>query len=68
MAQSFLATCRLHDINPYDYFVNVLPRIGQHPASSVRQLIPREWKQRFTKYLLRSDLQHPARQGNNAAG
>ena len=31
--QSLMATCRLHDINPYDYFVDVLQRVGQHPAS-----------------------------------
>jgi len=65
--QSLLVTCRLHDINPYDYFVDILQRIGQHPASKVHQLIPREWKQHFAKNPLRSDLQHPARQGNNTA-
>jgi len=66
IVQSLLVTCRLHDINPYDYFVDVLQRIGQHPASEVRQLIPREWKQRFANNPLRCDLQHPARQNNNA--
>lgn len=35
IVQSLLITCRLHDINPYDYFVDVLQRIGQHPASLV---------------------------------
>lgn len=33
--QSLLVTCRLHDIDPYDYFVDVLQRVGQHPASLV---------------------------------
>jgi transposase len=68
IVQSLLVTCRLHDINPYDYFVDVLQRIGQHPASAVHQLIPREWKQRFASNPLRSDLQHPAHLGNNTAG
>ena len=27
IVQSLLTTCRLHDINPYDYFVDVLQRI-----------------------------------------
>lgn len=45
IVQSLLATYRLHDINPYDYFVNVLQRVGQHPASMVHQLTPRIWKQ-----------------------
>jgi hypothetical protein len=56
IVQSLLATCRLHDINPYDYFVDVLQRVGQHPASLVHQLTPRIWKQMFANNLLRSDL------------
>jgi transposase len=51
-----LATCRLHDINPYDYFVDVLQRVGQHPASLVPQLTSRIWKKMFAKNPLRSDL------------
>ena len=35
--ESLLATCRLHDINPYDAVVDVLQRVGQHPASLVHQ-------------------------------
>jgi len=54
--QSLLATCRLHDINPYDYFVDVLQRVGQHPASLVHQLTPRIWKAMFAGNPLRSDL------------
>ena len=56
IVQSLLATCRLHDINPYDYFVDVLQRVGQHPASLVDQLTPRIWKQMFANNPLRSDL------------
>nr|WP_202796646.1 transposase domain-containing protein [Acidithiobacillus ferrivorans] len=32
IVQSLLTTCRLHDINPYDYLVDVLQRVGQHPS------------------------------------
>ena len=56
IVQSLLATCRLHDINPYDYFVDVLQRVGQHPASLVDQLTPRLWKEAFGNNPLRSDL------------
>ena len=56
IVQSLLATCRLHDINPYDYLVDVLQRVGQHPASLVHQLTPRLWKQLFSANPLRSDL------------
>jgi hypothetical protein len=58
----------LHDLNPYDYLVDVLQRVGQHPASKVHELTPRMWKQLFTHNPLRSDLHHPAIQNNHAAG
>jgi transposase len=41
MMQSLLTTCRLHEIDPYDYLVDVLQRIGEHPASRVEELTPR---------------------------
>lgn len=56
IVQSLLATCRLHDVNPYDYFVDVLQRIGQHPATLVQQLTPRLWKELYASNPLRSDL------------
>ncbi len=54
--QSLIATCRLQDINPYDYLVDVLQRIDRHPASQVHLLTPRLWKQHFADHRLRSDL------------
>ena len=54
MMQSLLTTCRLHDIDPYDYLVDVLQRIGQHPASRVEELTPRRWKQLYAANPLRS--------------
>lgn len=56
IAQSLLVTCKLHDIDPYDYLVDVLQRVGQHPASRVHELTPRIWKQRFADNPLRSTL------------
>jgi len=44
---------RLH---PYDYFVDVLQRVGLNSASLVHQLTPRIWKEMFANNLLRSDL------------
>ncbi len=62
IVQSLLATCRLHDTTPYDYFVDVLQRVGQHPASLAHQFTPRIWKQMFAATPLRSDLyEHPKR-------
>ncbi|QKE37682.1 MAG: IS66 family transposase [Ferrovum myxofaciens] len=56
VAQSLITTCRLHDINPYDYLVDVLQRVGQHPARDIGQLTPRCWKAHFADNPLRSDL------------
>ena len=49
--QSLLVTCRLHDIDPYDYFVDVLQRIDWHSTSQVHQLTPRLWKKMFAATL-----------------
>ncbi len=55
--QSLLVTCRLHEVNPYEYLVDVLQRVGSHPASRVEELTPRLWKERFADNPLRSDLE-----------
>ena len=55
--QSLLVTCRLHEVNPYTYLVDVLQRLGQHPASRVDELTPKAWKERFAANPLVSDLQ-----------
>jgi len=40
--QSLIVSCRLHGLSPYDYLVDVLQRVGQHPAADVTQLTPRQ--------------------------
>ena len=42
--QSLIATCRLHAVDPYTYFVDVLQRVATHPAAEVDRLTPRLWK------------------------
>jgi transposase len=54
--QSLIVTCRLHEVDPYTYLVDVLQRVGSHPASRVAELTPRLWKQHFADNPLRSDL------------
>jgi len=56
IVQSLITTCRLHGVDPYTYFVDVLQRVGQHPAARVAELTPRLWKQHFADKPLRSDL------------
>ncbi len=55
--QSLLATCRLQDVNPYTYLVDVLQRISLHPARDVEALTPRVWKEKFAANPLKSDLE-----------
>jgi transposase len=66
LIQSLISTCKLHDINPYTYLVDVLQRISQHPAREVADLTPRLWKIRFAENPLRAliDPRHPDRQSN----
>jgi hypothetical protein len=54
--QSLLVTCRLHDVDPYDYFVDVLQRIHSHPPTQIEELTPRRWKELFAKDPMRSIL------------
>jgi transposase len=53
---SLIVTCRLHGIDPYDYLVDVLQRVAEHPASRTQELTPRLWKQFFASNPLRSPL------------
>ena len=57
IVQSLVATCRLQGVDPYTYLVDVLQRVGQHPAARVAELTPRLWKHHFADNPLRSDLQ-----------
>ena len=52
--QSLISTCRLQDVDPYTYLVDVLQRIDSHPQSMVHQLTPRLWKTTFADNPLRS--------------
>jgi transposase len=56
VVQSLIVTCRLHGLDPYDYLVDVLQRVGVHPAARVADLIPRNWKTHFASSPMRSPL------------
>ena len=47
IAKSLITTCRLHGVDTYTYLVDVLQRVGQHPANRVAELTPRQWKYNF---------------------
>ena len=55
--QSLLVTCRLHGINPYTYFFDVLQRVAITKASDVADLTPIRGKELFAHQPLKSDLE-----------
>ena len=41
--QTITATCRLHNVNPYEHIKDMLIRIQTHPASKIDELLPQNW-------------------------
>ncbi len=54
--QTLVCSCRLQGVDPYTYLIDVMQRVGQHPASKVHELTPRNWKVCFEQRALQSDL------------
>jgi hypothetical protein len=44
MLYSLMGTCKLHDINPFDWLKNVLEVLPTHPINRIQELLPRNWK------------------------
>jgi len=42
--QTIMSTCRIHDVNPYEYVKDVLIRIQHHPMSKLDELLPQNWQ------------------------
>jgi hypothetical protein len=43
---SLLNTCRLNNVNSFDYLRDVIKRIHSHPASQIAELLPYNWTPR----------------------
>ena len=43
MFYSLLATCKNHQINPYNWLQDVLNRIALHPINRIQELLPQNW-------------------------
>lgn len=47
MLYSLLGTCKLHNVNPYEWIKDVITRLPTHPADRMEELLPHIWcKQR----------------------
>ncbi len=44
MIYSLLGSCKLQNINPYDYLLDVLQRLPEHPMNRLTELLPPLWK------------------------
>ena len=44
MMYSLLATCRMHNINPYEWLKDVLIRMPDYDVKNLAELLPQNWK------------------------
>jgi transposase len=49
MIYSLLATCKLHEVNAYDWLKYVLTAMPTFPASRIQELLPQNWKISITE-------------------
>jgi hypothetical protein len=47
IAYTLIECCKMANVNPWEYLVDVLQRIDTHPARDVHLLTPKNWKQNF---------------------
>lgn len=47
IAFTLVECCKMHGVDPWKYFVDVLQRIDTHPARDVHMLTPALWKEHF---------------------
>ncbi|MFK7929191.1 MAG: transposase domain-containing protein, partial [Myxococcota bacterium] len=39
-----IGSCKLQDVDPWEYLRDVLDRLLDHPANRVHELTPKNWK------------------------
>lgn len=44
MVYSLLGSCKLQNINPYEYLQDVLERLPEYPINRIQELLPPNWK------------------------
>jgi transposase len=44
MMYSFFATCKINDVNPYQWLHDVFKRLPEHKANKLHELLPQNWK------------------------
>ena len=41
---SLVATCKLNDVNPYEYFYDILLKVASYPSPKIADITPINWK------------------------
>ena len=44
---SLFGTCKLHNINPHDWLLDVLQKLPERKANNIDDLLPQNWKPDF---------------------
>lgn len=44
MMYSFMGTCKMHDVEPYQWLTDVLSRMQEHKVNRLHELLPQNWK------------------------
>lgn len=45
MLYSLLGTCKMHGVNPFDWFKDILERLPSFPIKNIKELLPQRWAQ-----------------------
>lgn len=45
MLYSLLGTCKMHDVNPYEWLKDVITKLPTHPKNKINELLPHIWCQ-----------------------
>lgn len=54
MLYSFLGTCKINNVNPYEWMTDVLSRIPTHSVNELEELLPHKWKPATTPHTQKS--------------
>ncbi len=46
---SLIGTCKMHNVNPYEWLKDVLNRIQDHPINRIEELLPQNWKNKSNR-------------------
>lgn len=47
MLYSFLGTCKINNVNPFDWLKDILRKIPAHPVNKLQELLPSQWNSKL---------------------